>query len=69
MSEESKGKIEIIQTGATTAKVILNGQDISNVVTSYTITHEANHIAKLELIVGKNFTGIKLDETCEVSIR
>lgn len=24
---ESKGKIEIIQTGATTAKVFLNGQD------------------------------------------
>ena len=43
---ESKGKIEIIQTGITTAKILLNGQDISGMVSGYTITHEANRVAK-----------------------
>ena len=66
---ESKGKIEIIQTGIITAKVFLNGQDISNVVSGYTITHEANKVAKLELIMGKPFTDVTVDEICEVSIR
>lgn len=66
---ESKGKIEIIQTGITTAKVFLNGQDISSVVSGYTITHEANSVAKLELIASKPFTDIVVDEICEVTIR
>ena len=66
---ESKGKIEIIQTGITTAKVLLNGQDISGMVSGYTITHEANSVAKLELIAGKPFTDIVVDEICEVTIR
>lgn len=66
---ESKGKIEIIQTGAITAKVLLNGQDISGMVSGYTITHEANHIAKLELIAVKPCTDIVVDEICEVTIR
>lgn len=66
---ESKGKIEIIQTGITTAKVLLNGQDISGIVSGYTITHEANRVAKLELIAGKPFTDIVVDEICEVTIR
>lgn len=66
---ESKGKIEIIQTGITTAKVFLNGQDISGMVSEYTITHKANNVAKLELIVAKPFTDIVVDEICEVTIR
>lgn len=66
---KSKGKIEIIQTGATTAKVILNGQDISGMVSSYTITHEANSVAKLELIAIQPFTDIVVDEICEVTVR
>lgn len=66
---ESKDKIEIIQTGVTTAKVFLNGQDISGVVSGYTITHEANKVAKLELIMGKPFTDVTVDEICEVTIR
>ena len=66
---ESKGKIEIIQTGITTAKILLNGQDISGMVSGYTITHEANSVAKLELIVSKPFTDIVVDEICEVTIR
>mgnify|MGYP006967437479 CR=1 FL=1 len=44
---ESKGTIEIIQTGATTAKVIVNGRDISGMVSSYTINHNANDVARL----------------------
>lgn len=66
---ESKGKIEIIQTGITTAKILLNGQDISGMVSGYTITHEANKVAKLELIMGKPFTDVTVDEICEVTIR
>ena len=66
---ESKGKIEIIQTGAITAKILLNGQDISGMVSGYTITHEANEVAKLELIAIKPFTDIVVDEICEVTIR
>ena len=66
---ESKGKIEIIQTGITTAKILLNGQDISGMVSGYTITHEANKVAKLELIAVKPFTDVTVDEICEVTIR
>lgn len=66
---ESKGKIEIIQTGAITAKILLNGQDISGMVSEYTITHKANSVAKLELIAIKPFTDIAVDEICEVTIR
>ena len=66
---ESKGKIEIIQTGAITAKILLNGQDISGMVSEYTITHKANSVAKLELIASKPFTDIVVDEICEVTIR
>ena len=66
---ESKGKIEIIQTGAITAKILLNGQDISGIVSEYTITHKANSVAKLELIASKPFTDIVIDEICEVTIR
>ena len=66
---ESKGKIEIIQTGITTAKILLNGQDISGMVSEYTITHKANSVAKLELIASKPFTDIVVDEICEVTIR
>ena len=66
---KNKGKIEIIQTGTTTAKVFLNGQDISGMVSGYTITHEANKVAKLELIAVKPFTDIAVDEICEVTIR
>ena len=66
---ESKDKIEIIQTGITTAKILLNGQDISGVVSEYTITHKANSVAKLELIASKPFTDIVVDEICEVTIR
>ena len=66
---ESKDKIEIIQTGITTAKILLNGQYISGVVSEYTITHKANSVAKLELIASKPFTDIVVDEICEVTIR
>lgn len=66
---ESKGKIEIIYTGITTAKVFFNGQDISSLVSEYTITHKANSVAKLELIAVKPFTDIVVDEICEVTIR
>lgn len=65
---ESKDKIEIIQTGATTAKILLNGQEL-HCVTGYRIEHEANSIARLELIVGKGFNEVKLTENCEVTIR
>ena len=66
---ENKNKIEIIQTGITAAKILLNGQDISDMVSGYTITHNANCVAKLELIVSKLFTDIVVDETCKVTIR
>ena len=66
---ESKGKIEIIQTGITAAKILFNGQDISGMVSGYTITHKANSLAKLELIVSMPFTDIVVDEICEVTIR
>jgi len=66
---ESKCKIEIIQTGITTSKVFLNGQDISNVVSEYTLTHRGGNVPKLELIVGKEFTNVMVDEICEVTVR
>lgn len=66
---ESKGKIEIIQTGITTAKILLNGQDISGMVSEYTLTHRGGNVPKLELIVDKHFTAVKVDEICEVSFR
>lgn len=65
---ESKGKIEIIQTGPTTAKVLLNGQEL-HCVTGYRIEHIANSIARLELMFGKGFNEVKLTENCEVTIR
>lgn len=66
---ESKGKIEIIQTGAITAKILLNGQDISGMVSGYTITHSGGSVPKLELIVGKPFADFVVNEICEVTIR
>ena len=65
---ENKDKIEIIYTGPATAKVFLNGQEL-HCVTGYRIEHEANSIAKLELIVGKGFNEVELTENCEVTIR
>ena len=59
----SKGTIEIIQTGATTAK------DISGMVSSYTITHNANDVARLELIMSKPFVDVQVEEICKVTIR
>lgn len=66
---ESKGTIEIIQTGATTAKVIVNGRDISDMVSSYTIKHNANDVARLELIMSKPFVDVQVEEICKVTIR
>lgn len=66
---KSKGKIEIIQTGITTAKILLNGQDISGMVSEFTLTHSGGSVPKLELIVSKLFTDIVVDEICEVTIR
>ena len=65
---ESKGKIEIIQTGVGTAKVFVNGQELKH-VKGYTVEHNGNNIAKLELIMGKPFTDVTVDEICEVLIR
>ena len=65
---ENKDKIEIICTGPATAKVLLNGQEL-HCVTGYRIEHEANSVARLELIVGKGFNEVKLTERCEVTIR
>ena len=62
-------KIEIIQTSPTTAKIFIDGQDISKSVRSYTITHEASSMAKLELIMGSPITEVKVDEICEVKVR
>lgn len=66
---KSKGTIEIIQTGATTAKVIVNGRDISNMVSSYTIKHNANDVARLELLMSKPFVDVQVEEICNVTIR
>lgn len=66
---ESKGTIEIIQTGATTAKVIVNGRDISGMVSSYTIKHNANDVARLELLMSKPFVDVQVEEICKVTIR
>lgn len=66
---KSKGTIEIIQTGATTAKVIVNGRDISGMVSSYTINHNANDVARLELIMSKPFVDVQVEEICKVTIR
>lgn len=66
---KSKGTIEIIQTGATTAKVIVNGRDISDMVSSYTIKHNANDVARLELIMSKPFVDVQVEEICKVTIR
>ena len=66
---KSKGTIEIIQTGATTAKVIVNGRDISDMVSSYTITHNANDVARLELLMSKPFVDVQVEEICKVTIR
>lgn len=65
---ESKGKIEIISTGPTSARVFLNGQELHG-VKGYRIEHEANSVARLELIFGKGFNEVKLTENCEVTIR
>lgn len=65
---ENKDKIEIVSTGLTSAKVFLNGQEL-HCVTGYRIEHGANSIARLELIVGKEFNEVKLTENCEVTIR
>lgn len=66
---KSKGTIEIIQTGATTAKVIVNGRDISDMVSSYTIKHNANDVARLELLMSKPFVDVQVEEICKVTIR
>ena len=66
---KSKGTIEIIQTGATTAKVIVNGRDISGMVSNYTIKHNANDVARLELIMSKPFVDVQVEEICKVTIR
>ena len=66
---KSKGTIEIIQTGATTAKVIVNGRDISDMVSSYTITHNANDVARLTLLMSKPFVDVQVEEICKVTIR
>lgn len=68
---ESKGKIEIYQTSATTCKFLLNGQDISNIVSSYKIERKGNDVARvtIELLAGAPFTEIQADEICEVTIR
>lgn len=65
---ENKNKIEIVSTGPTTAKVFLDGQELHG-VTGYRIEHEANSVAKLELIFGKGLNEVKLSERCEVTIR
>ena len=68
-----KGKIEIYQTSATTCKFLLNGEDISNIVSSYKIERKGNDIARvtIQLIAGAPFTEIKADEegTCEIKVR
>ena len=68
-----KGKIEIYQTSATTCKFLLNGQDISDIVSSYKIERKGNDIARvtIELLAGAPFTEIKADEegTCEIKVR
>ena len=65
---DSKDKIEIISTGANTAKILLNGQELHG-VRGYRIEHEAGSIAKLELLFGKGLNEVKLSEYCEVTIR
>lgn len=65
---ENRSKIEIIQTGIGSAKVLVNGKELKP-VTGYKIEHNANSIARLELIMGKPLTDVTVDEICEVSIR
>ena len=65
---ENTDKIEIVSTGINTAKVFLNGKQLTG-VTGYRIEHTASSIARLELIVGKGFNEVELTENCEVTIR
>jgi len=66
---DNRSKIEIIQTGTTTANVIINGKQLRG-VSGYTIEHTAGGMAKLEIIMGKPYSNeIQIDEICEVSIR
>ena len=68
-----KGKIVIQQTSATTCKILLNGQDISDIVSSYKIERKGNDIARvtIELLAGAPFTEIQADEEgiCEIKVR
>lgn len=65
---ENTDKIEIVSTGINTAKVFLNGKQLTG-VTGYRIEHTASSIARLELMFGKNFNAVELSETCHVTIR
>lgn len=65
---ENTDKIEIVSTGINTAKVFLNGKELTG-VTGYRIEHTASSIARLELMFGKGLNEVKLSECCEVTIR
>ena len=38
-------------------------------VSSYTITHNANDVARLELLMSKPFVDVQVEEICKVTIR